>query len=157
MPGGPRDASIPPNVRILFDYRPALRNRTGVGEFAHGLAQGLQAALGPDDSLTLFSSSWKDRLAPGAVPGARQVDARIPVRALNYAWHRLAWPPCEWFTGPVDVAHALHPLMIPSRTAARFVTVHDLFFLDHPEQTRAEIRRDYAQLTAAHRRMSSPR
>ncbi|CAN5663141.1 MAG: hypothetical protein H0T05_05515 [Acidobacteria bacterium] len=76
-------------MRILFDYRPALRHRTGVSEFAHGLATTLQSALGPGDSLALFSSSWKDRLAPGVVPGAARVDARIPVRVLNDAWHRL--------------------------------------------------------------------
>jgi glycosyltransferase involved in cell wall biosynthesis len=139
-------------VRILFDYRSALRQRTGVGQFAHGLASALRAALPPGDTLTLFSSSWKDRLAPDAVPGAARVDARIPVRALNFAWHRLEWPPCEWLAGPADVVHALHPLRIPSRSAAQVVTIHDLYFLDHPGQTRAEIRRDYAALAGRHAR-----
>ena len=46
--------------------------------------------------------------------------------------------------------HAAHPLMIPSRRAARVVTVHDLYFLDHPEGTHDEIRRDYPALTARH-------
>ena len=32
---------------------------------------------------------------------------------------------------------------MPTRHAAQVVTIHDLFFLDHPERTRAEIRRDY--------------
>jgi alpha-1,3-rhamnosyl/mannosyltransferase len=32
------------------------------------------------------------------------------------------------------------------------VTVHDLFFLSHPERTAAEIRRDYAALAASHTR-----
>ena len=32
------------------------------------------------------------------------------------------------------------------------MTVHDLDFLDHPERTRAEIRRDYASLAPAHAR-----
>jgi glycosyltransferase involved in cell wall biosynthesis len=35
---------------------------------------------------------------------------------------------------------------MPSRTAAQVVTVHDLDFLDHPERTHREIRRDYAAL-----------
>ena len=75
-------------VRILMDYRPALRERTGVGEYTHRLAAALLERLGPDDSLTLFSSSWKDRLrAP--IAGAAVVDARIPVSVLNAAWHRL--------------------------------------------------------------------
>src|SRR5207245_10794964 len=74
----------------------------------------------------------------------------VPVRLLNFAWHRLGWPPIERFAGPVDVAHSLHPLLMPARHAARIVTVHDLDFLDHPERTRAEIRRDYASLAPAH-------
>jgi glycosyltransferase involved in cell wall biosynthesis len=69
---------------------------------------------------------------------------------LNFLWHRLEWPPVETLAGPVDVAHAAHPLMMPSRRAARVVTVHDLYFLDHPEGTSAEIRRDYPTLTARH-------
>ena len=76
----------------------------------------------------------------------------MPVRALNFAWHRLEWPPVETFAGAVDIAHSLHPLLMPSRNAAQVVTVHDLDFLDHPERTRAEIRRDYPRLTLAHTR-----
>lgn len=139
-------------VRILIDYRPALRQRSGVGEYAHGLAAALLARLPQGDSLTLFSSSWKDRLPVDAVPGARQVDARVPVRLLNLLWHRLEWPPVESFAGPVDVAHSMHPLMMPSRAAARVVTVHDLYFFDQPGATAAEIRRDYRSLAPDHAR-----
>src|SRR5262249_14310356 len=39
---------------------------------------------------------------------------------------------------------------IPSRSATRIVTIYDLHFLDHPEQTTAEIRRDYPALAASH-------
>ena len=137
---------------ILIDYRPALRQRTGVGEYVHGLASALVQRLRPEDSVKLFSSSWKDRLPPAAVPGASQIDARIPVQLLNYAWHRLEWPPVEWVATPADVVHSLHPLLIPSRAAAQVVTIHDLYFLDRPEQTAAEIRRDYPVLAAKHAR-----
>ena len=140
------------DLRILLDYRPALRERTGVGEYAHELAAALVRRLQPPDTLTLFSSSWKDRLPDGRVAGARVVDLRIPVRALNAAWHRLGWPPVERFAGPIDIAHSLHPLLMPARRARQVVTVHDLDFLDHPERTRAEIRRDYAALAPAHAR-----
>lgn len=141
-----------PGVRILLDYRPALRERTGVGEYAHQLAAALARLMQPADHLTLFSSSWKDRLPADRVPGASVVDARVPVRLLNAAWHRLGWPPVEQFAGAIDVAHSMHPLLMPARRAARIVTVHDLDFLDHPERTRGEIRRDYASLAPAHAR-----
>ena len=135
-------------MRILIDYRPALRERTGVGEYTHQVA----AALLPRTELTLFSSSFRDRLPAGLLPGAGRVDLRVPVRILNLAWHRLEWPPIERLAGPVDVAHSMHPLLMPARRAAQVITIHDLFFLERPEATAAEIRRDYPALAAAHAR-----
>ena len=48
-------------MRILLDYRPALRDRTGVGEFVHELGRAL-ARTGTDD-ISILSASWKDRPA----------------------------------------------------------------------------------------------
>jgi len=138
-------------VRILVDYRPALRERTGVGEYVHQTAVALAASAPPGETLVLFSASWRDRLDPGVVPGARTVDRHIPVRLLNLLWHRLEWPTAEMLAGgSVDVAMSLHPLLMPAGGAAQTVMVHDLDFLDHPERTTAEIRRDYPALAATH-------
>jgi len=137
-------------VRILLDYRPALRERTGVGEYVHEIAAALDRQRPGDDTLTLFSSSWKDRLSPDPLPHARIVDTRVPVSFLNLSWHRLEFPPVEWFAGPTDIAHSPSPLLIPARRAARVVTVHDLDFVDHPERTRGEIKRDYKDLSGWH-------
>jgi glycosyltransferase involved in cell wall biosynthesis len=140
-------------VRILLDYRPALRERTGVGEYVHELARAIVATAPAGESLTLFSSSWKDRLAADAVPGAAIVDRRVPVRALNFAWHRLGRPLVESLTHQrFDVVQAAHPLLIPARDAAQVVTICDLDFLDHPERAQAEIRRDYPALAGVHAR-----
>jgi len=144
-------------VRVLIDYRPALRERSGVGEYTHELVKALLAAYPPGGpapalELSLFSSSWKDRLAPDAnLAGAAIVDRRVPVRLLNLSWHRLGWPPAETIAGGVyDVTHSSHPLLLPARDAAQVVTIHDLDFLSHPERTRAEVRRDYAALARDH-------
>ncbi|HEX5070488.1 MAG TPA: glycosyltransferase family 1 protein [Vicinamibacterales bacterium] len=142
-------------MRILLDYRPALRQRTGVGEYAHELARAVLATVPaagePLLDLVLFSASWKDRLQSGVLPGAALVDRRLPNQMLNFAWHRLGWPPVETLApGPFAVAHAFHPLLIPARRAAQVVTIADLDFLDHPERTDREIRRDYPALAAAH-------
>jgi glycosyltransferase involved in cell wall biosynthesis len=144
-------------VRVLIDYRPALRQRSGVGEYTHQLVAAMLAAHPPGShagalELSLFSSSWKDRLVPRAeLAGAAVVDRRIPVRLLNWSWHRLGWPPVERLAGRrFDVTHSSHPLLLPSRTAAQVVTIHDLNFLAHPERTRAEIRRDYPALAREH-------
>jgi glycosyltransferase involved in cell wall biosynthesis len=142
-------------VRILLDYRPALVQRTGVGEYTHRMAGALAAQLPPGDSLTLFSSSWKDRLERGRVPGVSVVDVRVPVRLLNLAWHRLEWPPVERFAGPVNVAHSMHPLLLPARAAVQIVTIYDLYFLDDATGTASEIKRDYPALAAAHARRAA--
>jgi glycosyltransferase involved in cell wall biosynthesis len=135
-------------LRILIDYRPALRERTGVGEYFHELARAL--AQGPDE-IVLFSSSWKDRIDVRDIPNARAVDRRVPVRLLNLAWHRLGWPPVELLgAGPVDIAHSPHPLLLPARDAVQVVTIHDLDFLRHPERTQREVRRDYPALARSH-------
>jgi glycosyltransferase involved in cell wall biosynthesis len=140
-------------VRILLDYRPALRERTGVGEYVHELARALVATAPPGELLTLFSSSWKDRLRPDTLPGVSVVDRRVPVGLLNAAWHWLEWPSVETLAGNAcDVAHSMHPLLMPSRKAAQVSTIHDLDFLDHPERTRGEIRRDYPVLAGRHAR-----
>ncbi len=149
-------------MRVLIDYRPALRQRSGVGEYTHQLAKALLFAYPPSPAnrpldLTIFSSSWRDRLAVTAdLRGATAVDLRVPVRMLNLAWHRFGWPFAETLTGRVfDVTHSLHPLLLPSRDAAQVVMIHDLDFLGHPERTRAEIRRDYPDLVRNHAHRAS--
>ncbi len=144
-------------MRVLIDYRPALRERSGVGEYTHQLARALLASHPPGTAagaldLLLFSSSWKDRLVlPPDLAGATPIDRRVPVTLLNFAWHRAGWPSIESLASrSVDVLHSSHPLLIPSRRAARLVTIHDLDFLAHPERTRAEIRRDYPAMARAH-------
>jgi glycosyltransferase involved in cell wall biosynthesis len=144
-------------VRVLIDYRPALRDRSGVGEYTHGLVKALTSEFSSrsDDrglDVTLFSSSWKDRLTrPSEFGSASAVDLRVPVAALNFAWHRLEWPPAEFLVrSRFDVTHSMHPLLLPARRAARVVTVHDLNFLTHPERTNREIRRDYPSLARKH-------
>jgi glycosyltransferase involved in cell wall biosynthesis len=144
-------------VRVLIDYRSALRARSGAGEYCHQLSMALATAFPPDGgsrplALTIFSSSWKDRLrVPPPLSGATTVDRRIPVSLLNFSWHRLEWPPAEMLAGAsFDVAHSFHPLLLPVRRGAQVITIHDLNFLAHPERTRGEVRRDYPALVREH-------
>ncbi|MBI1875972.1 MAG: glycosyltransferase family 4 protein [Acidobacteria bacterium] len=145
-------------MRIVMDYRPALRDRSGVGEYVHQTARALVLQY-PDDSLTLFTSSWKDRPESSVgsdCPGARVSDHRVPVSVLNFAWHQLEWPPIELVTHRrYDLAFSPHPLLLPTRGAAQVVMVHDLDFLRHPERTEREIRRDYPRLAGPHARRAS--
>jgi glycosyltransferase involved in cell wall biosynthesis len=138
-------------VRVLIDYRPALRERTGIGEYTHELVRALAKTTELD--LTIFSSSWRDRLRldDAGLHGLTVSDRRVPVRLLNLLWHRLGWPSAETLTGrSFDVTHSPHPLLLPSRAAAQVVTIHDLSFLDHADAWRADVRRDYPALVHAH-------
>jgi glycosyltransferase involved in cell wall biosynthesis len=144
-------------VRAVIDYRPALRERSGVGEYVYELVRALLRQGGRDDTgraldVSVFSSAWKDRLTlPPQLDGARPIDCRVPGILLNFAWHRLGWPKAETLMRrQFDVTHSLHPLLLPARRAAQVVTIHDLNFLAHPERTRAEIRRDYPALAREH-------
>jgi glycosyltransferase involved in cell wall biosynthesis len=141
-------------VRILLDYRPALRARTGVGEFVHELARAL-ATSGSDtnDRLAVFTASWRDRpprALSSTLGGADVIDRRIPVRLLAWSWNRLEWPAIERLAEPADVVHSQSPLLIPTRRAACVVTIHDLHFLSHPDWSEREIRRDFPALVRDH-------
>lgn len=133
-------------MRICLDYRPALREGTGVGTYVLHLLAAL-ARNYPDDEYTAFSSSWKDRLrAPADSPNVVVSDWPLPVRALDWGWHRWGWPPVERLVGKQDIAHSPSPMLLPARTARQVVTVHDCYFLHHPEDVFGPVRRDYVPL-----------
>ena len=147
-------------IHLLLDYRPALRDRTGVGEWVHQLALQLLALRSAGDpvaadlELTLWSSSWRDRPTPSALRelnGATFVDRKVPVWPLTWAWNRVGWPPIEALTArPFDIVHSTTPLLLPARSGLRVCTVYDLDFLAHPDRTRGEMRRDFPRLAHAH-------
>lgn len=132
-------------MHVCLDYRPALHEGTGVGTYVRGLLRGLLSG-GGEDRFTAFSASLRHRLTlESEFRGARLVDARFPVRLLDWLWHRQGWPPVEAWTGAVDIAHSPSPLPIPCR-ARQVVTVHDCYFLRHPEHVDGTVRRDYVPL-----------
>lgn len=138
-------------MNVALDLRPALSKPTGVGSYVAALAKRIPA-LAPDDRFFYFSASLKERFPAEDWPGnVTLVDKHIPVGALNLAWNRLGRPRLDRLVGaPLDLIHSPHPLIVPGRRAKHIVTVHDLFFLKHPEMTEAEIRRDYVPLVRDH-------
>jgi glycosyltransferase involved in cell wall biosynthesis len=134
-----------------LDLRPALARPTGAGAYVQALAERMPGLAGAD-RFYFFSASFKDRYPKNHwPPNVTMVDRRIPVSGLNLAWNRYGWPPLDQLVGaPLDLVHSPHPLIVPGRRARLVVTVHDLFFLKHPEMTEAEIRRDYVPLVRDH-------
>lgn len=135
---------------VCIDFRPALRSGTGVGTYVRNLVGGLRETH-PETVITAFSASFRHRIDDGrGTDGAvRFCDWRIPVRLLDWSWHRWNWPPVEWLAGPQDVVHSPSPLLVPACRARRVVTVHDCWFLRHPEDVFGPVRRDYVPLARA--------
>jgi glycosyltransferase involved in cell wall biosynthesis len=138
-------------LTIGFDFRPALSRMTGVGRYVAGLTRAL-SQLDTQNRYILFSSSLKERSRSGSWPDNFElIDRRIPVRLLNWSWHRLGLPSLDRLAGrAIDITHSPHPLLLPSCKGRNIVTIHDLYFCRHPEHTVAEVRRDYPALVAAH-------
>lgn len=136
-------------MHVCIDYRPALHEATGVGTYVRGLLRGL-AEIAPDDRYTAFSASLRHqlRLPEGIAGRVEPLDVRFPVRLLDWLWHRHAWPPVELWSGPIDVAHSPSPMLMPARRARRLITIHDCYFLRHPEDVEGPVLRDYVPLVA---------
>lgn len=127
-------------MKIGFDLRPFLREETGVGIYLGNLLFEL-VRLDPENEYHLFSASWKDRFPADKIPPFARLkfrDSRIPVKLLNFFWHRWPWPRLDRFFGTsLDLTHSATPLILPTK-GKRIVTVHDLFFLDSPAQSGPE-------------------
>jgi len=134
-----------------LDVRPSLSRPTGVGTYVLGLAERLPG-LAPEDRFTYFSASFKERYPERPWPSnVRLVDRRIPVRGLNAAWNRFGWPPLDRLVDrSLDLVHSPTPLLIPCKRGRRIVTLHDLFFLKHPDMVEGETRRDFVTLVRDH-------
>ncbi len=138
-------------MKICLDMRPALSQATGVGIYLRNLVREL-SEIDTQNEYHLFYSSWKED-APKANYGKNFVihNQKWPVRVLNFAWHRLGWPPVDWLIrSEMDVVHSPGPLLIPTSNAHQITTVMDLYFYFYPEDTLGEIKRDYKSLVKKH-------
>jgi glycosyltransferase involved in cell wall biosynthesis len=135
-------------MRIAIDIRPALRRPSGVGKYLIGLIEAL-SSIDIENEYLLFTSSLGDRFIPASIKIGRNFSVRdfpIPVRLINLLWHRFRFPPIELFSGKIDIAHSPSPMIIPTLSGRRLITLHDLYFLRRPELASGEVRRDYIPL-----------
>jgi glycosyltransferase involved in cell wall biosynthesis len=139
------------SMHFGLDVRPSLSRPTGVGTYVLGLLDHLPRQA-PEDRFTFFSASMKERYPSRDWPAnVRLVDRRLPVKALNLAWSRFGWPSFDRLVGaPLDLVHSPQPLIVPCRRGKQILTVHDLFFLKHPEMVGGDARRDYVGLVREH-------
>jgi len=91
-------------------------------------------AIGAQKAADLIGvAAWHRRDPPPPfVPPIPVKQIPLPRIVLYEAWHRLRLPPVGIATGRVDVIHAT-TIAVPPRSAPLVVTIHDLLFLDQPE------------------------
>ena len=138
VPAGP--------LAVAIDVSPVMDlPLTGVGYHVLGLIEALlENANGFDIRLFAARSRHTPESSFPFIRGFSQKRVVSHFRRLKtILWSRVNWPPIEWFTGRVDVAHGLFHDLPASRRARRLATIHDLSFRLLPEtHTRQTIARE---------------
>jgi glycosyltransferase involved in cell wall biosynthesis len=129
-------------MNIACDIRVFLSGETGVGTYYKNLLTQL-AAIDRQNRYLLFSSSWKERFPLSKIPSFvshRLIDARVPVKVLNWLWYHWQYPPLEFFfREKITVAHSPTPMLLPCR-GEKIITIHDLFFITNQQLVQPESR-----------------
>ncbi|NIA15773.1 MAG: glycosyltransferase [Nitrospiraceae bacterium] len=112
---------------------------TGVGYYTFHLLHALLARERGLD-VRLFGSMARGKSAAVqrlAFSCSRTRVVRFPARLKNWLWTSIEWPPIEWFTGAVDIAHGAFHLLPATKRARRMLTVFDLSGLRYPDSRSA--------------------
>ncbi len=121
-------------IRVLIDGTPLLGQRTGVGRYTAALAEELASMDGIDiRAVALTLRGW--RALRSVLP--HEVWARgLPcsARVLRWCWLRSSFPPIELVAGFSDVVHGTNFVLPVSARAGGVLTIHDLAFLDAPDE-----------------------
>ena len=121
-------------LRALIDGTPLLGQRTGVGRYTAALAEELASM--PDVDIRAVAFTLRGWYALRSVL-PHDVWARgLPcsARVLRACWSRGSFPPVELIAGFTDVVHGTNFVLPVPAHAAGVLTIHDLAFLDAPEE-----------------------
>lgn len=137
-------------MHIGLDLRSFLKDETGIGVYFKYLLLSM-AEIDRSNHYYLFSASFKARFPRAKLPDflhMRFLDLRMPSRLLDGIWNRFQQPTFDsFFRTRLDLTHSATPLLLPT-AGKTVVTVHDLFYIDHPEMTDRHTRRFLARHTA---------
>lgn len=111
-----------------------LGNRTGIGRYTAALAEELASRSDVDTRAVAFTLRGWRRLRHVLPHGTRARGMPVAARALRKAWLRSPFPPVELFAGLTDVVHGTNFVLPRSLRAAGVLTIHDLAFLDAPQE-----------------------
>jgi glycosyltransferase involved in cell wall biosynthesis len=122
-------------MKIGIDGSSILPVKTGIGYYTLNLIRAL-LKIDQENEYVLLLNSY--RHAPPdypflAKPNLRVRRFRIPGPLLIHGWRYVHAPPIEVLVGRVDVFHSPGTYIPPQIGGKRVTTVHDLYFLKHPE------------------------
>ncbi|MQA60436.1 MAG: glycosyltransferase [Actinophytocola sp.] len=121
-------------LRVLLDGTPLLGERTGVGRYAASLSEELASMLEVDTRSVAFTLRGWRKLRHVLPHGVRARGMPVSARVLRSFWLRGSFPQVELFAGPTDVVHGTNFVLPGTAKAAGVVTIHDLSFLDAPDE-----------------------
>jgi glycosyltransferase involved in cell wall biosynthesis len=121
-------------LRVLLDGTPLLGARTGIGRYTASLSEELASLSGVDTRAVAFTLRGWRRLRTVLPHAVRARGMPVAARLLRASWLRSSFPPVELFAGPTDVVHGTNFVLPGTLRAARVLTIHDLAFLEAPQE-----------------------
>ncbi|KAA9158900.1 glycosyltransferase family 4 protein [Amycolatopsis acidicola] len=121
-------------LKVLLDGTPLLGNRTGIGRYTASLAEELASRSDVDMRAVAFTLRGWRRLRHVLPHGVRARGMPVAARLLRKSWLRSKFPPVELFAGRTDVVHGTNFVLPGMLRAGGVLTIHDLAFLDAPEE-----------------------
>lgn len=124
-------------MRIGIDASSILTSRSGIRNYTLNLLKQL-VRLDTENEYVIFINSFRKSHPnlPFLISSrVRLKRYHIADSALLLVWQYLRFPPVELFTGRIDLFHSPEGIIPPQIKGKRVVTVHDLYFMEHPEET----------------------
>lgn len=131
-----------PSIRIGIDARPALKQRTGVGNYVLNLVRSL-SQIGTDEKFHLFSNSFKSEFEVHELLGFKNCAIhhfRFPNVLMNPLLERFGGQLLKTLTKDAKVFHFTGQIPKNPGNFQSVATVHDLFNVKFPESVAPEFR-----------------
>ena len=121
-------------MKVAIDASSLIINRySGLAEVVHNLLLNLPSGDDKSD-FTLFMNFFRTANSEGGIyyPGKLKTFLRIP-RRLVERWWKYNWPPIDYYLQGINIFHALHINVPPTKKIKTVLTVHDCRYLAFPD------------------------
>jgi len=122
-------------MKIFVESHTLLKNKSGVGWFAHGLVRGLQTHVRPSDTINLITHAAEPQDVDDLIKHPQTIERPIdwmPVRLYHALKFHNAMPPIDLFYGK-GLYFFPNFIRWPLVRSPSIITVHDLSMFDVPE------------------------